>query len=232
MASNHAYQYSVVDIKFVMDEIDEFIIPENQEACKLLWSKNIFTVMCNNYENDDSWITIDTLSLENQKLFDELALLNPELGPTWGGIGFRIPIKPGKGTDTFSEFKKLIDLFPMQDVQRDGYMEKETFLTDYCDCFKMVPNPVRKNILKPDVSLYDDMTKYARDFMAYVDDVNLPSQIRVFDESKMTKTFEEYLKESKFSGLYDESLERVYYNQMYYDAHLRYIKLNKDLALS
>lgn len=113
MASDRAYQYSVVDMKVVYDDIDEYIIPENQRACKLLWSKNIFTKMCNNYDNVDSWITISLFSEENKKLFDELALKDKRFGRTWGGIGFRIPVKPSKGNDTYESFKELIDLFPM-----------------------------------------------------------------------------------------------------------------------
>ena len=52
MPTDHAYHYSVVDIEYVVENIDEYIIPENQAACKLLWSKNIFTIMSNNYENE------------------------------------------------------------------------------------------------------------------------------------------------------------------------------------
>lgn len=56
------YGYGKVDMLEVMNNIDEYIIPENREACKLLWSKNIFTIMCNNYDNDESWITLSKLS--------------------------------------------------------------------------------------------------------------------------------------------------------------------------
>ena len=69
MPSDRAYQYSIIDMRTVMNNPDEYIIPENLEACKLLWSKNIFTKMCNNYDNDYSWITINTFSHENQEIF-------------------------------------------------------------------------------------------------------------------------------------------------------------------
>lgn len=222
MSSNHAYQYSVVDMKFVMNDPEEYIIPENLEACKLLWSKNIFTMMCNNYDNVNSWITLNCLSEENKKIFDEMAAIDERFGSTWGGFGFRIPIKPKPGADTFEAFKELIDLFPMQDVQKDGYMTAEEFMTFYTDCFKMEINPEHKTIAKPKIEKYTDMARYSKDFTAYVDSVNVPTRIRVFDDSKMTKSVEEYIAESKFAGLYDSDEKKVYYNDMYYQAHLRY----------
>ena len=74
MPSERAYQYSAIDMRVVMNNPEEFIIPENLEACKLLWSKNIFTKMNNNYDNDYSWITISRFSPENQELFDALSV--------------------------------------------------------------------------------------------------------------------------------------------------------------
>ena len=95
MPSERAYQYSAIDMQVVMNNPEEFIIPENLEACKLLWSKNIFTKMNNNYDNDYSWITINTFSPENQELFSSLASNDKRFGLTYGGIGFKIPIVPG-----------------------------------------------------------------------------------------------------------------------------------------
>ena len=82
MPSERAYQYSAVDMKLVMSNPEEFIIRENLEACKLLWSKNIFTKMTNNYENDYSWITLNTLSPENQEIFDSMRFVDKRFGYT------------------------------------------------------------------------------------------------------------------------------------------------------
>ena len=155
MLSERAYQYSAVDMNFVYANPEEFIIPENLEACKLLWSKNIFTVMCNNYDNDNSWITISKLDESNQKLFEELCKSNPEnFGYTWGGVGIRVPVKPEPGADIFSAFQPLIEMFSYQDVQKDGYMTKEDFLNYECGCYKLIPNPdFIPNIKHPS---YDD----------------------------------------------------------------------------
>ncbi len=227
MASDHAYQYSVVDMEEVANDIEEFIIPENQEACKLLWSKNIFTRMCNNYENDNSWITFSMLDEDNKRLFDELSLSNPCFGKTWGGIGLTVPVKPGKGVDAYSSFKPLIDMFAYQDVQKDGYMTKEEFLAFYCMCFKVVANPEYRVMKEPKADDYTDILEFLKDWDEYSSHTLVPKEIRVFDESKMEMSFEDYLSNSRFAKWYDPDNERIYYNQFYYDAHMKYKQISK-----
>lgn len=178
------YGYGKVDMLEVMNNIDEYIIPENREACKLLWSKNIFTIMCNNYDNDESWITLSKLSEENQNIFDECSKSDKRFGYTFGGIGLIIPVKPCKGIDTYNDFKELIDSFKYQDVQSDGCMSLEEFMIYYTDCYDVIDNN------------------------------------RVFNEIKMVKSYERYIEDSKFSNLYYDG--KVYYNRMYYDAHIKY----------
>ena len=223
MPSRQAYQYSAVDMNYVYQTPEEFIIPENLEACKLLWSKNIFTVMCNNYDNEDSWITISTLDESNQKLFDELCESHPEnFGQTWGGVGITVPIQPAKGRDAFAAFKPLIELFSYQDVQKDGYMSKEEFLNYYCGCYKMVPNPLYEDLPEPVYAEDGDKQEYIKQYAYYCDHHLIPKTVRVFDETKMEKSFDEYLAESLFAGLYDADNGHVYYNDFYYQAHLKY----------
>lgn len=231
MASRLNYGYSEIDMKFVYQDPTEYIIPENLEACKLLWSKNIFTKMCNNYDNEFSWITINQLSEDNQRLFDSMAQIDERFGPTWGGFGFRIPIRPGVGNDTLEAFSDVINMFEMQDVQLDGYMDFEEFMRMYTDCYKMIDNPKYKYFPKPKLEDYDDPTLYSKDFDRYVDSTLVPIKLRVFDESKMTKSFEEYIDASKFRGLYDSETRKVYYNDFYYQAHLRYKEQTKTPKL-
>ena len=214
MPSDHAYQYSVVDMKVVMDNPEEYIIPENLEACRLLWSKNIFTKMCNNDDNEYSWITISKFSPENQKLFEDFCRINKNFGLTWGGIGFKIPIVPGKGKDTFEAFKELIEVFPMQDVQKDGCMTAEEFLIYYAGCYKMAPSREYTELTARMMSPDGDVLIYNREFERYMTYTNVRRRIRTFDPSKMTKSLEEYLEESIFAGLYDPDNGRVYYSEM------------------
>lgn len=227
MSSKTAYQYSAVEMEYVASNIDEYIIPENQKACQLLWSKNIFTVMCNNYDNDEFWITLGELDEDNQKIFEEMAKTNSHFGPTWGGRGLKVYIKPVPGADAYSEFAKLINLFAMQDVQKEGYMDKEEFLTYCCDCYKMVPNPDYKVPKMPVDTDYPDKATYLKAFDDYINHISMPHRIREFDESKMTKSFAEYLQESPYANFYDEDNERIYYNEFYYKAHLEYKKKMK-----
>lgn len=222
MPSKRAYQYSVMDMALVMSDPEEFIIPENLEACKLLWSKNIFTKMCNNYDNDYSWITINTFSPENQRLFESMCDVDKRFGLTWGGIGFKVPIKPEKGKSAFEAFRELIELFPMQDVQKDGYMDIETFMLYYTDCYSVQSSPEYLELIKPMMSPDGDVLIYSRGFEKKISTLGIRRTTRVFDPSKMIKSYEEYVEESQFKGLYDSEEGKVYYNKMYYDAHIRY----------
>lgn len=222
MPSERAYQYSVVDMKIVMNNPEEFIIPENLEACKLLWSKNIFTKMTNNYENDYSWITISNLSLENQELFDSLRLCDKRFGYTYGGMGFNVPVVPGPGNDTFEAFKEIIDNFQMQDVQKDGCMTTEEFMIYYTDCFKMEYTLEYQELVSRMMSPDGDVLVYNKEFEQFMNNNSIRRRIRVFDPSKMTKSLEEYIADSMFADYYDPENGMIYYNDMYYQAHMRY----------
>lgn len=224
------YQYSEVGIEFVMANPEEYIIPGNLEACKLLWSKNIFTRMCNNYDNEDSWITLGELSDENDAIFKSLEKTNPCVGHTWGGRGFTIPVKPGN--DAFSSFSKIISLFKTQDIQKDGCMDYETFMTFYTPCYKVIPNPKKVVCEKPNFKDFPDTVEgtilYSRAYDEYVDSALVPSTIRVFDKSKMQGSVEDYINQSQFATFYDSDLKKVYYSKFFYDAHNRYKESLKE----
>ncbi len=227
--SESAYKYSKVEMEFVVNNIDEFVIPENQEACKLLWSKNIFTIMTNNYENefgdhDFSWIALSDLSEENQRVFDDLLnASDPRVGMFRMKKIIKIPITTQKGVNTFAEFKKIIDLFEYQDVQKDGYYTIEQFMIENTDCVKRELNPEHLKAIKPNLAdFHGDFVAYSKAYEEYISYETAPSEIVTFDETKMTKSFQEYVDESRYAGLFDPDLNRVYRNQMYYDAHMKY----------
>ncbi len=78
---NTLYQYKPIPTEYVMDNPEQFIIPECIDCCRLLWSKGIDTFQCGNY--DDSlengfWIEIDTgsLSEENLKLLNQMSSID------------------------------------------------------------------------------------------------------------------------------------------------------------
>ena len=73
------YQYRPTSTEYVMENPEQFIIPECIECCKLLWSKGIDTYQCGNYEDpieNGFWIEIDTSSLsdENKQLLNEISI--------------------------------------------------------------------------------------------------------------------------------------------------------------
>lgn len=77
--SKNNFSYSYVPVHIVAQNIDEYIIPECQAACKGLWAKNLFTFMCSNRdEGDDKYILLGQLSTENEEIFKELMEQDPE----------------------------------------------------------------------------------------------------------------------------------------------------------
>lgn len=234
--SDHAYIYPSMDIATVMDNIDEFIIPENQRAVKYLWSKNILTEQNNNYDNKDSWINIGKLSAENAKIFWELAndmrFNNPSnvrIGLVGKGKGLRVPIVPGKGNDTFEAFRPLIDIFGMQDVQKDGYMTVDEFLIGYIDCYRIIRNPEYNPLVNPRYLKITDPIEFAKAYSAYADSATVLKYLKVVDTDKMVKPLEEYLKDFGLLEFYDEEEGKIFYNRQLYEGHMRYKKEAKLL---
>ena len=69
------FNYTATDLVQVINNPEEFIIPEILPACKLLWEKGIETYMCGNYEDTDGrWIMLANVQEENQKIIEELML--------------------------------------------------------------------------------------------------------------------------------------------------------------
>ena len=73
------YEYCYVSMPEVEANIDEYIIPELQEACKSLWKRNVFTFMCSNRNDGGSaYIILESLSPENKEIFEQLKKDHPE----------------------------------------------------------------------------------------------------------------------------------------------------------
>ena len=61
------YQYSLVDVQYVKQNPEEFIIPDCLDACKILWEKGIDTTQCSNFEDKNCrWIEIDVACLSKE----------------------------------------------------------------------------------------------------------------------------------------------------------------------
>jgi uncharacterized protein YaaN involved in tellurite resistance len=71
------YNHTAEDTLKVYKNPEEYIIPEELPACKMLWDRGIETYMCGNYDDKEyqgRWIGIsaDSLNEENKFIFDEL----------------------------------------------------------------------------------------------------------------------------------------------------------------
>ena len=213
-------------IQDVMANPREYIIPENLKAIEYLWDMNIMTKQTNDYENEDSWIAIGMLSKENEDIYNEMRNNKIFRDPRTPGIltqygnGFRIPIKPGT-KDTFETFLQLFNQFQVQDVQRDGYMTIDEFYANYTDCWKVIHNPYID--LEPKFEDYENLYTYRearRDFQK--NKYPTTPKIRVFDETKATKSLEEYLKEAGFLDCYDAEEKKIFLNKRLYEGHMKY----------
>lgn len=224
------YSYVSMPIKEVMENMEEFIIPENIRIIEYLWDKNILTTQTNNYEDSFSWISIGELSEENSEIFwrlvNEMLVLDEKMAPkftTYKGIS--VPIVPGT-KDPFEEFKPLIDLLKPQDVQKDGYMTVDEFFLNCTDCWIVINNPNYGKVQEPQFEDYDNIKDYYKACQEY-DEISAKRRIKIVDRTKIIKPIEEYLEEAGYSGCYDKEEGKIFYNQRLYDGHMRY-KSNQE----
>ena len=224
--------YVSMPIQQVMANPNEYIIPENQRAIEYLWDMNILTTQTNDYENEDSWIALGMLSNENYKILAKMED-NPNLRNDNNpgilknyGHGIRIPLKPGT-KDTFEDFLPLMNLFQMQDVQRDGYMTINEFAANYTNCYKYVDNPYLD--LEPDIRNFENPMDYLEALNEFKR-MKYPTgrKIPIFDESKATKSIEEYIEEAGFKDCYDAQEQKIFLNRRLYEGHMRYKEMNKE----
>ena len=126
------YEYTSVDMKYVLENPEEYIIPECLVACKILWEKGIDTVQCSNNEERETtyWIEIDerTLSEENKKyVYKMLDSKNPEFGED---IRFHHPVIISKRTkEGIIRLNELADSFAIQDTCR--FVDNASILDSY-----------------------------------------------------------------------------------------------------
>ena len=220
------YAYVSTDIKTVMENIEEFVIPENRAIIEYLWDHNILTTQTNNYENDYSWIQIGKLSEENRKIFygyaNAMSTKEETKEPKVSVVrGFSVPVIPGT-RDTFEDFKPLVDLLKPQDVQKDGYITIEEFYINYTDCWDLIDNPEYHPLPEPNYEDYSDPIEFGKAYDMYAESMNVRRRIKVVDEGKITKPIEEYLDEAGFTGCYDEEEGKIFNNKRLYEGHMRY----------
>ena len=216
------YQYSAVPIEEVVLNIDEYIIPELQEACKYLWNRNLYTYMCSNRDDDGAaYIVLEkTLSKENQSIFEQLHEKYPEnfTVDSWRFNRFKIII-PDVSKMTEKEisdvFLNMVRHFIPQDVQCEFYVTAENYLVG-CGCYDEIPNPEYEEPDEmPNMTNIDEVDEYFRK-------LGIPKTIKKFNKSKMKRSFKEYVKENGDEQRTDFETGKVYAAPYFLKKHLAF----------
>jgi hypothetical protein len=177
--------------------------------------------MCSNRcDGGDSFILLEPLSDENQAIFNKLMKEHPE-NFIYDKVREKLRIQ--FYTENLSEqkiaemFDKAISYFKSQDVPKGFYLTKEQFLIN-CGCYKEVPNP--KYVKNPGPFPASSNLKVQD---KYFEKCNQPKMLKIFDETKVTKPFDAYLKENGITT-YDPESQKIYRSEFCLKRHLDYVK--------
>lgn len=227
------YQYQYVRTDKVAENIDEYVIPECQPACKAFWDKNITTFMCSNYDelDDTKYVLIGgELSEENQEILERLLKENPEhyyYSSYRDAYGIKFK---GSGEEVSRQLEELTKPFKIQDIS-EGKMTPESFLMDVVGLVKYVENPEFNKFQEthpfPQMENFDSLTDYIK-ALDEREKLEPPMRLTILDKENIEKSFEEYLQEYGYKDLYDEEEGIVFESEFYKNAHLRYLEYQKD----
>lgn len=222
---NTKYQYSYVGMEEVMNNPEEYIIPELQQACKKLWDMNIFTFMVSNREDGgNTYIILEKLSEKNEKIFKKLMKESPN---NYIFDDYRNSLAIKFFTENISEQKiaRMFDMaikhFAPQDVQKPFYLTEKEFLIN-CGCNKKIPNP---DFVEPGPM---PSNGNIQEFNEWLKKTEIPETITIFDKSKVTKSIKEYLKEKNVLSCYDPATKRIYSSELFLKKHLDYVKKHNE----
>ena len=227
-SSKKNFEYTHVNVEEITKDIDEYIIPECQEACIELWARNIFTYMCSDRKDKNmKYIELGILSPQNIEIFQKLMHKQPVNYYFDEKLGtYRIRARG----DAETVAKTLVELtkpFEMQDVL-EGQVSVERFLMQRFGLKKEVTNPEYVPNLKiPDIEDFDDPKGFFEANKRFNYLSNLPKTIEEFDGTKMEKPLASYLEEAGVSDFYDTERKVIYESEFYKKAHLRYLDFLK-----
>lgn len=122
------YNYTYVPLEYVINEPDEYIIPECIEACKAFWDKNIETFMVSNYDDNYLYVLIMNLSKENEEIIKKLMENDSRYFYDAYRDTYGIKVNGMSNGDSL-ELLTLTDVFKMQDTTR--YQSEEEFVGEY-----------------------------------------------------------------------------------------------------
>lgn len=123
------YDYTDTDMIYVLENPEEYIIPEELPACKMLWEKGIETYECGNYgdeEHQGRWIAIqwNKLSEENKIILDKLIQTDSRYS-----FGHFYKLTVPFGPNATRELCDLVE--PLQYQENYRYKTAEQFLDEY-----------------------------------------------------------------------------------------------------
>jgi len=216
----------------IKEGADKFIEKGALPLCEKLWDLNIFTLESEGY-HDRSYVVLDTLSPENLRIFERLKNKNPE-NYVVGNGPYHYPKFGEDGKFVFYDGIEmptaLADAFQMQDITR-GFRTVQEFLLKDCDCYKQIPNPNYKEPPPmPNIEDYPTEQEYEKAFLEHCKmsgfgNPNRHPTIEVFDETKVEKPIEEYLKEHNIDlSLWNKEEKRIYHSHFYLDRHNKYLE--------
>ena len=198
----------------------KFIMTECLDACSILWSKNVYTFMVSDWNNDEAWIEVfmDGLSEENKNYILSLSdkgihLFEYHPGTVCIGVGCF-------GEQARQLLIEIANGFQMQDVyQGYGYLDVETALSRV-GCTKTEKNPDYIFMELPGDDASTD------EYLAYYEWVGNGGEnqefIQVFDQSKVKEPLDMNFEGTDF--IYVPEEDRVYLSKYHYDKHLKYLQ--------
>ena len=127
-SSDTQYQYSYVELENVINNPNEYIIPQCLPACEILWNKNIETFMVSNNEDDHLYVLLTNISEDNKNLLDYLIQQDSRyfFDHYRSTYGFK---SEGVDKAAASELSTLANQLKMQDTLR--FKTSEKFLSDF-----------------------------------------------------------------------------------------------------
>lgn len=197
--NNTQYQYSYVELEEVINNPDEYIIPQCLPTCEVLWGKNIETFMVSNNEDDDLYVLLFNISNQNKLLLEYLIQEDSRyfFDHYRGTYGIRT-----KGKDEFST-KELIDLacrLQMQDTLR--YKSSEEFLEDFKTTGGEITINEYGHIIRKENPEFVNLTLEDALKMAGKEQLYVPGENRVYESPMYFCWHQRYLNsvQSSFDG--------------------------------
>lgn len=188
---------------------EKWIIKECIPACKILWSKNIYTFMCSDFVDQNAWIEIalENLSNENLAILEEIKKEFYCYSYHHGCINIQVD---GMGSKAMHKLVEMADRFVMQDVpKKEATISLENLLIE-SGCSKVIKNPKYTSFEE----------ELAKSLEFGWDAVMEEEYIAVLDKDKITKSAEEYILEY---GAVMDSDGTIYASRYHYNKHLNYL---------